>query len=193
MSNKLVYIRVHKPFGILSQFTQESPEDKTLKDIAGLPPEVYPVGRLDKDSEGLLLLTNDTSYKAKTTDPKSKTWKVYLCVVEGVPTKQQLSMLETGVEIRINKKAHKTAPARIETIQEMPSYLEQGGKPIRFRKEIPVSFLKLSISEGKNRQVRRMCAAVGLPVLRLIRIQIGKVELSTLQPGQWEYFNPSAT
>jgi len=190
MSNQPVYIRVHKPYGYLSQFTKEGPDDKTLKDIPGLPSEVYPVGRLDKDSEGLLLLTNDAKYQSFISQPKSKVWKVYLCAVEGIPSPIQLSKLEKGVDIKINKKPHFTAPAKVAQIDSIPEYLMEGGKPIRFRKEIPVSFLTISLSEGKNRQIRRMCAAVGLPVLRLVRVQIGNISLFPLRVGEWDFFKP---
>ena len=191
MSDQHIYILLYKPFDYLSQFTPESPDDKCLADIPGIPPKVYPVGRLDKDSEGLILLTNDSNHKTQIQSPKAKQYKTYILAVEGEPNMEAIQQLESGITIRVNKKDHKCAPAKIKLLNTVPDIVHYPGKPIRYRKSIPVSYMEVSISEGKNRQVRRMLAKVGHPVLRLIRTKIGNYTIDQLQPGEWCYVNKS--
>ena len=172
----------HKPFDVLSQFTPEVGGQRTLAEF-GLPKGVYPIGRLDRDSEGLLLLSVEPHLVARLADPESKVAKRYLVQVEGQPSPDQLRLLAAGVEIRINKHVYRTAPAAAECIPA-PGFAARQ-PPVRFRKTVPDAWLELVITEGKNRQVRRMCAAVGLPVLRLVRVSIGPYQLGDLTPGRW--------
>ncbi|MFK7981441.1 MAG: pseudouridine synthase [Saprospiraceae bacterium] len=161
---------IYKPFNMLSQFTREAPHHVTLADLAfNFSKNVYPVGRLDADSEGLLILTDDKSLNAKLLNPKNKAPKTYWVQVEGVPTEKDLQPLKKGLTIKIKKKIHHTAPAKASLLPETPN-LPPRTPPIRFRKAIPTTWISLTITEGKNRQVRRMCAAIGFPVLRLVRV-----------------------
>lgn len=176
------YYAIYKPFGMLSQFSQEG-DHATLADLDfEFPKDVYPVGRLDADSEGLLLLTNDNFFKTRLLDPKQRHFRTYYVQVEGEITEEVCADLAAGVTISINKKKHRTLPARAEKMAE-PN-LPERNPPIRFRKNIPTSWLALSLHEGKNRQVRRMTAAVGFPTLRLVRWKIGEYELGEMQPGE---------
>lgn len=170
----------NKPYGVISQFSPNPPH-KTLKDFINIP-NVYPAGRLDTDSEGLLILTNDGKLQAKISDPKYKKYKTYWVQVEGKPTEEQLRLLRDGVDLG----DFITLPAKVERIIE-PSNLWERIPPIRDRKNIPTSWLELSICEGKNRQVRKMTAKVGLPTLRLIRSVVGGIRLNDLKlyPGSW--------
>jgi 23S rRNA pseudouridine2457 synthase len=174
---------IYKPHGYLSQFTPETPGQKTLGDLYPFPPDVYPVGRLDQDSEGLLLLTSDKSLNKKLLDPSQKHPRAYWAQVEGVPTEEALQALRKGVTIRINGKDYRTLPARVRLLPEAPP-LPERDPPIRFRKSIPTAWLEIELIEGKNRQVRRMCAKTGFPVLRLVRCRIGKLEIGSLTPGE---------
>lgn len=171
------YFALHKPYGVLSQFTGE-PGQRTLSEF-NLPKGVYAAGRLDKDSEGLLLLTDDGPFKARLLHPKSGHKKVYWVQVEGQITQDALSALAKGVRI----KGHLTKPctARLLSDPKWPNRIP----PIRERKNIPTSWLEIVLTEGKNRQVRRMTAKVGFPTLRLIRIGIEALRLDDLQPGEW--------
>ncbi|MAK70474.1 MAG: pseudouridine synthase [Idiomarina sp.] len=171
-------VLLNKPFGVLSQFTGE-PGDATLKDWVPFN-DVYPAGRLDKDSEGLMLLTNDGVYQARLSNPKYKVWKTYWVQVEGEPTSEQLTQLQQGVELNDGM----TRPAEAFVMTE-PMNLWPRNPPVRERKSVPDTWLCIKIREGKNRQVRRMTAHVGLPTLRLIRAQIGPYKLAGLQPGEW--------
>ena len=175
-------IALHKPYGVLSQFTPDQPGQRTLSEF-DLPAQVYPVGRLDRDSEGLLLLTDDNRLKTRLLDPRSGTEKVYWAQVEGEPQPEQLSRLREGVTIRINKREYLTAPARARRMQD--PMLPERDPPVRFRKTVPTAWLRVGLTEGKNRQVRRMCAAVGLPVLRLVRVAVGLYTLDGLARGSW--------
>lgn len=168
----------NKPYGVLSQFTG-APNNKTLKDYIDIP-SVYPAGRLDKDSEGLLLLTDDGALQHKIAHPKQKLLKQYWVQVEGLPDKQAISSLRNGVRL----KDHHCLPAKADIISA-PIVWDRV-PPIRERKKIPTSWLKIGITEGKNRQVRRMTAHVGYPTLRLIRWQIGTWCLNQLKPGQYQ-------
>ncbi len=174
-------IVLNKPFGVLSQFTDsETPQRPTLAGF-GLPPEVYPAGRLDHDSEGLLLLSNDGARIAQISSPKFKWPKTYLIQVEGIASEEQLQALAAGMTLNDGP----TLPAKARSLQVIPDWLWPRDPPIRVRKSVPDSFVELTIREGRNRQVRRMSAAVGLPTLRLIRIAIGPYRLDGLAPGQW--------
>jgi len=169
-------ILLNKPYGVLSQFTAADGHCglASLIRIKG----VYPAGRLDQDSEGLLLLTDDGTLQARISHPRYKLPKTYWVQVEGIPTEHQIQQLSAGVELKDGK----TAPARVTAIP--PPAVWMRTPPVRFRKTIPTSWLELTITEGRNRQVRRMTAAVGLPTLRLIRVRIGEWTLDTLQPGE---------
>jgi len=176
-----VLIAFNKPYGVLCQFTDRgSPPRPTLAGF-GLPPDVYAAGRLDHDSEGLLLLTDDGALAHRLTDPRHKQPKTYWVQVEGTPQPAQLEALRRGVELKDGR----TRPARAELIA--PPTLWPRDPPVRFRKTVPDAWLQLVIGEGRNRQVRRMTAAVGLPTLRLVRIGIGAQRLDGLQPGQWRH------
>lgn len=176
------YILFYKPFQVLSQFSPEGDKQTLAHFLIGIPKNIYPVGRLDFDSEGLLLLTNDTSLNQKLLHPKSGHKKTYFVQVEGTATPEQLNQLAKGVTISVNGKQHKTLPAKIEQI-ETPQ-LPERNPPIRFRKNIPTTWLSITIGEGKNRQVRKMTAAVGLPTLRLVRYAIGELKMNALHPGE---------
>ena len=172
------YLLLNKPYEVLTQFTDEHGR-ATLKDFVPVP-AVYPVGRLDFDSEGLLLLTDDKQIQHRLSDPKFKVPKTYWAQVEGTVSEAALQQLRRGVPI----KEGLTAPGEAAEIPE-PTHLWPRNPPIRYRASIPTSWLEIQISQGMNRQVRKMCAAVGLPCLRLVRAAIGPLGLGTLQPGQW--------
>ncbi|TLU94331.1 pseudouridine synthase [Dyadobacter sediminis] len=170
------YFLIYKPFGMLSQFSREG-EQPTLADLDfKFPKDIYPVGRLDADSEGLLLLTNDNYLKTRLLEPKYRHERTYYVQVEGIITQEACTSLAEGVFVSINGKQYRTLPARAVPMGE-PA-LPDRNPPIRFRKNIPVSWLAITLHEGKNRQVRRMTAAVGFPTLRLVRWSIGKISLA---------------
>jgi len=178
------YFLLYKPYGVLSQFTREEPHHRTLADLYDWPPDVYPVGRLDRDSEGLLLLTNDKSLTHRLLDPAFAHPRTYWVQVEGVPDTEALDALRTGVDIRIRKKTHRTRPAEVRLLGAAPP-LPERDPPVRFRKTVADRWLELTLTEGRNRQVRRMCAAVGYPVLRLVRVRIGSLALpESMRPGE---------
>jgi 23S rRNA pseudouridine2457 synthase len=171
----------NKPFGVLCQFTDEgAPPRPTLGDF-GLPKDIYPAGRLDADSEGLLLLSDDGARIAQVSSPKFKWPKTYVVQVEGEAGEEQLRALRDGVELNDGP----TRPANARRLAGQPDWLWPRTPPIRVRKTIPDSFIELTLREGRNRQVRRMSAAVGLPTLRLVRIAIGPYHLDGLAPGTW--------
>ncbi len=173
-------IAFNKPYGVLCQFTDRSvPARRTLAEF-GLPANAYPAGRLDFDSEGLLLLTDDGRLAHTLTDPKHKQPKTYWVQVEGEPRDDQLDALRRGVELNDGP----TLPAQARRI-DAPA-LWPRDPPVRFRKTVPDAWLELTIREGRNRQVRRMTAAVGLPTLRLVRVAIGGHRLDALLPGEWQ-------
>jgi 23S rRNA pseudouridine2457 synthase len=174
-----VLIALNKPFGVLCQFTDRgTPPRPTLAGF-GLPGGVYPAGRLDHDSEGLLLLTDDGRLAHRLTDPRHKQPKTYWVLVEGAPTPAQLEALRTGVDLRDGRT--RPAAARLITAPD----LWPRDPPVRYRKTVPDAWLEMVLREGRNRQVRRMTAAVGLPTLRLVRVAIGPYRLGGLEPGQW--------
>lgn len=176
-------IRFNKPFDVLPQFTDRGSADsprRTLSEFIDLP-GVYPAGRLDRDSEGLMLLTDDGKLQAQIADPRHKMEKTYYVQVEGLPDAAVLKALREGVELKDGR----TRPARARRIEEPPE-LRPRNPPIRVRKSVPDCWIELVIREGKNRQVRRMTAAVGHPTLRLIRWRIGDWSLDGLAPGTWE-------
>jgi 23S rRNA pseudouridine2457 synthase len=172
------YLLLNKPYEVLTQFTDEHGR-ATLKDFVPVP-DVYPVGRLDFDSEGLLLLTDDKQLQHRLSDPKFKVPKTYWAQVEGMVSEKALQLLRRGVQI----KEGLTAPGEAAALPE-PAHLWPRTPPIRYRASIPTSWLEIQISQGMNRQVRKMCAAVGLPCLRLVRAAIGPLGLGELQPGEW--------
>ncbi len=168
----------NKPFGVISQFSRDGMHP-TLADYIPLP-GFYPAGRLDTDSEGLLLLTDDGKIQHRITDPKHKLPKTYWVQVEGLATEEALEKLRSGVSLS----DFTTLPAEAALIEE-PKDLWPRDPPVRFRKHIPTCWMELTIREGKNRQVRRMTAAVGFPTLRLIRCRIGEWSLDDISPGSW--------
>lgn len=172
-------ILFNKPYGVLSQFTPEG-RWQGLKDYLAIP-GVYAAGRLDADSEGLLILTDDGALQKRIADPRHKLPKVYWVEVEGVPDEAALERLRRGVDLG----DFVSRPARVRRMQA-PAGLWPRNPPVRFRKHIPTSWLELTITEGKNRQVRRMTAKVGYPTLRLIRAAIGEWRLGGLKPGEWK-------
>ena len=171
-------VLLNKPMNVLSQFTPEG----RWPGLAGLglPGGVYAAGRLDRDSEGLLVLTDDGRLQARLTDPRRGTPKTYLAQVEGTPDDAALAALRAGVALRDGP----TRPAEVEAV-DAPGWLWPRDPPVRVRRTVPDAWLRLTIREGRNRQVRRMCAHVGLPVLRLVRVAVGPHALDGLAPGAW--------
>jgi 23S rRNA pseudouridine2457 synthase len=175
------YFLIYKPFQVLSQFT--SIEGKLcLKDILHVPTDVYPVGRLDYDSEGLLLITNDKSVNQQLLNPLNAHQRTYWVQVDGAITEAALAQLSKGVPINVDGKIYQTKPAQLENLPET-IVVPDRNPPIRFRKSIPTSWVAIQITEGKHRQVRKMFAQVGFPVLRLIRAKLGKYSIDKMQPG----------
>ena len=188
--SKNQYIAFHKPYGVLSQFTKEVPTHQTLADyLVEIDKSIYPVGRLDKDSEGLLLLTNDKSLTDFLLNPKNKHPRSYWVQVDGDITSEAIDRLQKGVTIKPRKSLYTTLPCQVRKIQS-PSVPDRD-QPIRFRKEIPTSWIEITLREGKYRQVRKMCASVGFPALRLIRFRIGKLGLDGVDQGGYRYINRS--
>ena len=172
-------IAFNKPYGVLCQFTDRSVPPRPTLAAFGLPPAVYAAGRLDHDSEGLLLLTDDGLLANRLTDPRHKAPKTYRVQVEGEPREEQLARLREGVELKDGL----TLPAQVRQIAAPEMWPRE--PPVRFRKSVPDAWLELTIREGRNRQVRRMTAAVGLPTLRLVRVAIGAYVVGSLGPGEW--------
>ena len=169
------YLVFHKPYGVLSQFSGQS----SLKDFIPIS-GVYPVGRLDRDSEGLILLTDDGTLQHRLTDPRYGHPRTYWVQVEGAPDEAALQQLRSGVQVH----DYRTRPAKVRLLPREPE-LPPRDPPIRFRKSIPMSWIEVTLTEGRNRQVRRMTAAIGHPTLRLVRIAIGDLRLEGLLPGKW--------
>jgi len=180
------YILFNKPYNVLTQFTDNSDHNNqrhTLKEYIPIS-SVYPVGRLDRDSEGLLLLTNHGQLQHRLTDPKFAHPRTYLVQVERIPDQTALRKLQEGVII----KNYKTRRAKVKLLSTEP-HLPPRDPPIRFRKTVPTAWLEITLTEGRNRQVRRMTAAVGFPTLRLVRSAIAHLHLQELQPGEWRNLN----
>jgi 23S rRNA pseudouridine2457 synthase len=175
-------ILFNKPYGVVCQFSAHE-KHQTLKDYVSVP-NVYAAGRLDTDSEGLLILTDDGTLQHRLSHPKHKETKTYWVQVEGEPTEENLQSLRRGVDLG----DFVSQPARVRCITE-PADLWPRDPPIRERKALPTSWLEMEIHEGKNRQVRRMTAKIGFPTLRLIRYAIGRYNLDGLQPGEWKQVN----
>jgi 23S rRNA pseudouridine2457 synthase len=188
-------IAFHKPFGVLSQFTSDGSKNRTLAGF-GFPKDIWPIGRLDADSEGLLLLSDEPDLNQKLLHPRLAHQREYWVQVERIPAVEQLKKLERGVVIQ----GHKTLPCRAWMLDPQPvladghhsntlvrpALIAPRDPPIRFRKNVPDCWVVLELVEGKNRQVRRMTAAVGYPTLRLLRVRIGNFWLGDLPPGQWK-------
>lgn len=167
---------------MLSQFSRELPQHITLQDFLEVEKDIYPVGRLDKDSEGLLILTNDNKFKTNLLNPNSKSTKSYWVQVEGAVTSEAQHNLERGVEIKLKSGIYRTKPCKVSIIDE-PN-VGNRNPPIRERKNIPTSWIEITITEGKNRQVRKMCASIGFPCLRLIRCRIKTEAFQDVMPGK---------
>lgn len=174
----------HKPYGVLSQFTRQSPEHRTLAEF-GFPKNVYPIGRLDWDSEGLLLLSNEAKWNDFLLNPRHAHERTYHAQVEGIATQASLEKLKKGLLIQ----NYRTRPCKARLLAD-PGYTARV-PPIRHRLTIPTSWIELILTEGKNRQVRRMTSAVGHPTLRLVRSAIGKILLGDLPAGQWRIVTPT--
>lgn len=184
--NGRVLIALNKPYGVLSQFTEEAPGQRTLAEC-GLPRRVYPVGRLDADSEGLLLLTDEPEINHRLLHPSQGHWRRYWAQVEGAPDDAALAALAAGVIVQ----GTRTRPARAWRLIPAPE-VPPRTPPIRVRREIPDTWIALELHEGRNRQVRRMTAAVGHPTLRLLRVRIGGFNLPPeLAPGEWRELTPT--
>lgn len=173
-------IAFHKPYGVVSQFTPDGSPNRTLADF-GFPANVYPIGRLDADSEGLLLLSDEAELNERLLHPRRSHARVYWAQVEGIPTAAPLESLEGGLLIQ----GRRTLPCRAWLIEPQPE-VPPRNPPIRFRKSVPDRWIGLELVEGKNRQVRRMTAAIGHPTLRLLRVQIGDYRLGGLEAGRWK-------
>lgn len=177
-------ILLNKPYGVLSQFTDKGTAGSPRPTLSAFmdEPGFYPAGRLDRDSEGLLVLTDDGRLQARITQPKRKMPKTYLVQVEGTPTDTQLETLRKGVTLNDGP----TRPTKVDAI-DTPDRLWPRNPPVRYRKTVPDAWLRMTLTEGRNRQIRRMTAHVGLPCLRLIRVQIGDWALNDLAPGAWRF------
>lgn len=184
------YFVINKPYGMLSQFTKEGGHSSLIDFPKAFPKDVYPVGRLDHDSEGLLILTNDNLLKTRILSPKSGLSKTYLCQVENEIATKEMEILKDGVKINAKGKEYLCKAIYANKVEE-PTWLWPRKPPVRERKTIPTDWLEISITEGKNRQVRKMTAAVGLPTLRLIRIKIGSLELEHMKQEQYLELNKS--
>jgi 23S rRNA pseudouridine2457 synthase len=177
-------IAFHKPYGVISQFTPDGSPNRTLAEF-GFPPGVYPMGRLDADSEGLLLLSDEPELNERLLHPRHGHRRVYWVQVEHIPTAEALRKLEKGVVV----KDRQTLPSHVWVLDPQPD-VPPRDPPIRFRKSVPDCWIGLELTEGKNRQVRRMTAAIGHPTLRLIRVRIGELRLDDLAAGRWKLLSP---
>jgi 23S rRNA pseudouridine2457 synthase len=178
-------LALNKPYGVLSQFTSDGSPNRTLADF-GFPPRVYPIGRLDADSEGLLLLSDEAELNQRLLHPRRAHEREYWVQVEHQPSPKALRALEKGVLVQ----GRQTLPCQARLLDPQPEVAPRD-PPIRFRKTVPTCWLALELVEGKNRQVRRMTAAIGHPTLRLIRVRIGRFQLGDLRPGKWRELTPA--
>jgi 23S rRNA pseudouridine2457 synthase len=177
-------IAFNKPYGVISQFTPDGSPNRTLAEF-GFPKGIYPIGRLDADSEGLLLLSDEAELNQRLLHPKQAHEREYWVQVERIPSAEALRDLANGVLVQ----GRKTLPCRTWTLEPQPE-MPPREPPIRFRKTVPACWLGLELIEGKNRQVRRMTAAIGHPTLRLVRVRIGRFELGGIEPGKWKELSP---
>ena len=184
LETPFVLIAFHKPFGVLSQFTGDGPAKRTLAEF-GFPKNVWPIGRLDADSEGLLLLSDEPAWNERLLHPRHAHEREYWAQVEKVPTPESLKRMEKGVLIQ----GRKTLPCRAWVLEPQPE-ISPRNPPVRFRKSVPDCWIALELIEGKNRQVRRMTAAIGHPTLRLVRVRIGNFRLGDLPAGRWRVLSP---
>lgn len=184
----LRYFVIYKPFRVLCQF---SPQDgkQTLRDIIDVPKDIYPVGRLDYDSEGLLILTNDKTINHRLLDPAFLHHRKYWAQVDGAVSDAAIQQLCAGVTIQVNGKRYRTRKCAVRLLDEEEVHVPERRPPIRYRKNIPAPWIQLTLSEGKNRQVRKMCASVNAPVLRLIRAGVEDLSFEGMSPGQIEEFS----
>ena len=179
---------------MLSQFRKEAEHHRTLAELYPFPKDIYPVGRLDRDSEGLLILTNDPRLNTRLLSPEAGHWRTYWARVEGKAGPKDLERLRNGLTFKANKRQYKSLPAKAELLHQAipddehnlpgrfrPAGVQERNPPVRYRKSVADAWLELQLREGKNRQVRKMCASVGLPVLRLIRAAIGNLQLADLE------------
>ena len=178
-------IAFNKPFGVISQFTPDGSPNRTLAAF-GFPKDVYAIGRLDVDSEGLLLLSDEAELNERLLHPRHEHRRTYWAQVERIPSAEALKRLEDGVVVQ----GHKTLPCRAWLIDPQPQ-IPPRDPPLRFRKNVPDCWIALELIEGKNRQVRRMTAGIGHPTLRLMRVAIGRFELGSLQAGHWNALSES--
>ena len=178
-------IALNKPYGVLSQFTPDGSQNRPLAEF-GFPKDVYPIGRLDADSEGLLLLSDEPEWNARLLEPRHAHEREYWVQVERIPTAEALGELSRGVVIQ----ERKTLPCRAWMLEPQPQ-IPPRDPPIRFRKSVPDCWIGLELIEGKNRQVRRMTAAIGHPTLRLLRVRIGSFTLDELPAGKWKALTPA--
>jgi 23S rRNA pseudouridine2457 synthase len=181
------YYIVYKPFQVLSQFTSQEGK-RTLKDFFPVPGDVYPVGRLDSDSEGLLILTNDTALNHRLLNPRFAHQREYWVQVDGAITPEAINTLEKGVTIAVDGKPYRTRPAIVKLFETPPAVADRD-PPIRYRANIPTTWISMSLTEGKNRQVRKMTAQAGFPTLRLIRHRIARLSLEGLNPGEMRWLS----
>lgn len=179
--SELRYYMIYKPFRVLSQFTCTD-DKKCLADLGVFPEDVYPVGRLDYDSEGLLILTNDRTLNKRLLDPENQHERQYLVQVEGLPEDADMEILRTGISININKKPYTTRPAKVRILKTEP-VLPERLPPVRYRKSVPDAWILIQLTEGKNRQVRKMTAGAGFPTLRLVRWSLNLLTIEGLEPG----------
>jgi len=172
------------PYNVLNQFSKEGPDHVTLADFINVEKDIYPIGRLDKDSEGLLILTNDKKLNEALLHPDKKHRRMYVVQLDGDITDKAIHQAANGVEIKLAASNYTTKPCSIKKLHKAP-VLPERNPPVRYRKEIPTSWAVIELSEGKNRQVRKMFAKVGFPVLRLVRTQIENLKLGKLEPGKY--------
>lgn len=182
------YIVFYKPYRVLTQFSADGDKETLAKYLKGIAKDIYPVGRLDYESEGLLILTNDKKLNHVLTEPKFAHKRTYYVQVDGNITDDAIHELEKGVTIKVNGKPYNTQPAIVKKLPQ-DIVVPDRNPPIRYRANIPAPWISITLTEGKNRQVRKMTAAVGYPTLRLIRYSIDKLTIDQLQPGQYQTYN----